>query len=103
MVGIRISKSKIVRKNNENHKQERVDQAKAVETKKNIFRSHRTNQVFTIFHDLTCGSENLIYLLCMYLTYLCVEYVNFNTLEKVRHLPEQPQKRCQIRKINISL
>ena len=34
MVGIRISKSKIVRKNNENHKQERVDQAKAVETKK---------------------------------------------------------------------
>ena len=25
-----------------------------------VFKSYRTNQVFKIFHDLTCKSENLI-------------------------------------------
>ena len=46
MVGILIPKGKIVRKINENHKQERVDQAKAVETKKNIPKSQNKSGLY---------------------------------------------------------
>ena len=70
--GNHILKNKFVRKNNENHKKSGkcsscVSQLKNLCCKQvkqaNIFKSYRTNQVFKIFHDATCKSENLIYLL----------------------------------------
>ena len=69
MVGIRISKSKIVRKNNENHKQERVDQAKAVETKKK--HSEVTEQIRSLQFFMTLHVEVKI----LYIYYVCILHI----------------------------
>ena len=70
MVGIRISKSKIVRKNNENHKQERVDQAKAVETKKKTY-SEVTEQIRSLQFFMTLHVEVKI----LYIYYVCILHI----------------------------
>ena len=69
MVGIRISKSKIVRKNNENHKQERVDQAKTVETKKTY--SEVTEQIRSLQFFMTLHVEVKI----LYIYYVCILHI----------------------------
>ena len=71
MVGIRISKSKIVRKNNENHKQERVDQAKAVETKKKTY-SEVTEQIRSLQFFMTLHAEvKILYIIY----YVCILHI----------------------------
>ena len=60
-------KSKVVRKNNENHKQSgkllpcvsRLNNLCCEQVKQtNTIKSYRKNQVFKVFHDLTCISVN---------------------------------------------